>query len=215
MDGSGNVFVTGSSSGSGGYFDYATIGYSGAGVPLWTNCYNGPGNDEDSAKAVAVDGSGNVFVTGSSSGSGSSWDYATIAYSRAGVPLWTNRYNGPANGSDSPGSRFALALGPDGAVYITGASDGNYSGDGTSDYATVKYVLVPTITSAALTGGDLVLGGTGGRAGGTYYVLASTDLATPMSDWVRLATNAFGVGGGFSATNPVTAGQQYFRIQVP
>jgi len=46
-----------------------------------------------------VDGSGNVFVTGdSASGSGfDTADYATIAYSNAGVPLWTNRYNGPAN----------------------------------------------------------------------------------------------------------------------
>src|SRR4030095_8161232 len=100
VDGSGNVFVTGSSAGHGGNTDYATIAYSGAGVPLWTNRYNGPGNSTDRPTAVAVDGSGNVFVTGSSAGSGGNYDYATIAYSGAGVPLWTNRYNAPANGSD-------------------------------------------------------------------------------------------------------------------
>jgi hypothetical protein len=59
VDGSGNVFVTGSSAG-----DYATIKYSGAGVPLWSNRHNGSGNNHDYASAVAVDGSGNVFVTG-------------------------------------------------------------------------------------------------------------------------------------------------------
>src|SRR5438094_229315 len=89
VDGSGNVMVRSYS----GSFDYATVAYSGAGVPLWTNRYDGPGNGTDVALAVAVDGTGNVFVTGFSYG-GSSYDYATVAYSGAGVPLWTNHYNG-------------------------------------------------------------------------------------------------------------------------
>ena len=40
-------------------------------MPLWTNRYNGPGNGDDYAYAVAVDGSDNVIVTGYSTGSGS------------------------------------------------------------------------------------------------------------------------------------------------
>jgi hypothetical protein len=64
-------------------------------VALWTNRYNGSGNGEDFADAIAVDGSGNVFVTGWSAGSSVFDDYATVAYSNAGEPLWTNRYNGP------------------------------------------------------------------------------------------------------------------------
>ncbi len=60
--------------------DYATIGYSSAGVPLWTNRYNGPGNGQDWAWALAVDASGNVIVTGFSY-NGVDYDYATIKYS--------------------------------------------------------------------------------------------------------------------------------------
>ena len=78
-----------------------------------------------------------MFVTGYSYGSGTAYDYATIAYSGAGVPLCTNRYNGPGNGADSPPTKSSLSIGSDGAVYVTGASDG--------DFVTVKYVWRPEI----------------------------------------------------------------------
>ena len=130
---SGNVFVTGWSVGIGSFVDYATVAYSGAGVPLWTNRYNGPANSYDDAYAIAVDASGNVFVTGPSIGTGS-YDYATVAYSGAGLPLWTNRYNGPANGYDQAN---AIAVDRSGNVFVTGWSVG--SGSGNDDYATVAY----------------------------------------------------------------------------
>src|SRR4030095_5473080 len=68
-------------------------------------------------------------------------DIATIAYSNAGVPLWTNRYNGPANGDDVPLTKQSLALGPSGSVYVAAASDGDYSQDTVFDFATVKYIV--------------------------------------------------------------------------
>jgi len=133
VDRSGNVVVAGYTSGVGGNYDYATIAYSSAGAPLWTNFYNGSGNFHDTAYAVAVDASGNVFVTGGSWGGLSDYDYATVGYSSAGVPLWTNRYNGPGNSSD-----YAVAVATDtnGNVIVTGYSAGGGSG---YDYATIAY----------------------------------------------------------------------------
>ena len=133
VDASGNVFVTGSSVGSGGTEDYATIAYSSAGVPLWTNRYNGPGNGHDTAYAVAVDASGNVFVTGSSGDSSGNYDYVTIAYSGAGVPLWTNRFDGPENSWDQA---TAVAVDGSGNVFVTGSSRDS-SGD--YGYVTIAY----------------------------------------------------------------------------
>ncbi len=133
VDGSGNVIVTGYSY-SGGANDYATIKYSNAGKPLWTNHYNGPGSSGDEAYAVAVDDDGNVYVTGlsKSTGSNGSEDYATIAYSSAGAALWTNRYNGPGNSYDLA---RAVSVDRNGIVYVTGSS----LGDSSYDYATVAY----------------------------------------------------------------------------
>ena len=133
VDTNGDVFVTGYSYGGSSGYDYATVKYSSAGLPLWTNRYNGPGNGDDYAKGIAVDAGGNVIVTGYSTGSGSSFDYATIKYSSAGTPLWTNRYDGPGNGYDRAN---AITVGTNDSVIVTGYS---FSSGNGFDYATIEY----------------------------------------------------------------------------
>ena len=134
VDASGNVYVTGRSVGSDTSFDYATIKYSSAGDTLWVRRYTGPGNFFDEASALAVDVSGNVYVTGRSDGTGFfDYDYATIKYSSAGDTLWVRRYTGPGNSDDDAS---ALAVDASGNVYVTGRSVGS---DTSFDYATIKY----------------------------------------------------------------------------
>jgi hypothetical protein len=134
VDSSGNVFVTGQSANATGTDeDYATIKYSSAGVPLWTKRYNGPGNGADLATAIAIDSSGNAVVTGYSTGSSGSYEFATIKYSGAGVPLWTNRYHGPGNGDDLASG---IALDASGNVFVAGSS---HAASGASGLATIKY----------------------------------------------------------------------------
>jgi hypothetical protein len=125
VDVGGNVIVTGFSY-NGLSYDYATIKYSSGGLPLWTNRYNGSGNGTDLARAIAVDGSGNAFVTGASYANGYS-GYLTIKYSNDGVPLWTNRYDISETGA---GEARAIAVDSGGNVVIAGGAAG---------YATIKY----------------------------------------------------------------------------
>ena len=94
VDASGNVYVTGESSGQGGLMGYATIKYNSAGEEQWVARYNGPGNGNDSANAIAVDASGNVYVTGQSLGQGTGIDYATIKYNSAGQQQWSRDTTG-------------------------------------------------------------------------------------------------------------------------
>ncbi len=133
IDGSGNVYVTGSSYGSGTLHDYATVKYDQNGNELWVKRYNGPADSTDAARAVALDGSGNVYVTGSSYASGTSVDCATIKYYPDGDTAWVRRYNGPADSTDGA---TALAVDVSGNVYVAGYS---YNTGTDRDYATIMY----------------------------------------------------------------------------
>jgi uncharacterized delta-60 repeat protein len=133
VDSADNVYVTGSSDDDGYQPDYATIKYDTDGNELWVARYNGPENAVDWARDIAVDDSGSVYVTGSSGGYGTGWNYATVKYDTNGIQLWASGYNGPANNLDMA---HALALDSMGNVYVTGESFGNGTYD---DFATVKY----------------------------------------------------------------------------
>src|SRR5215217_6139204 len=135
VDGSGYVYVTGWSTGSGTDYDYATIKYDAAGNEIWVSRYNGPENSSDVAKSIVVDGSGNVYVTGTSKGSGEdNYDYATVKYDAAGNQLWATRYDGLHGSLDEA---CGLAVDGSGNVYVTGYS--KRGGIDYYDYATVKY----------------------------------------------------------------------------
>lgn len=132
-DRAGNVYVTGSSHGTGTGTDYATIKYNSGGMRQWVGRYDGSANSDDEASAIAVDGSQNVYVTGSSNGAGTEEDYVTVKYSPSGAELWVARQDGSASGYDA-----ATAMTVDGSsnVYVTGTSE---SSDSSSDYVTIKY----------------------------------------------------------------------------
>jgi autotransporter-associated beta strand protein len=78
----------------------------------------------------------------------------------------------------------------------------------------------PTITNFSLanvspSGGNVVLSGTNGNTGATYYLLGSTNVANPLSQWKTVATNvAAGNAFSFTATNAVFPGaaQQFFIL---
>jgi hypothetical protein len=159
---------------------------------------------------VAVDSSGNVFVTGYSYVNGSSRDYATIAYSGAGVPLWTNRFNGPANGDDHPQNRSCLAIDPDGAVYVTGASDGNFTARTAYDYATVKYVMPRLNIARGLVSGVRVAWP---LAYADYTLQCSTDLNA--TSWVADVTTPMTNDTSKFILVDAPVGQKFYRLRAP
>jgi hypothetical protein len=138
VDGSDNVCVITWSDSDGAYpydCDYTTTKYYANGDTAWVRRYNGPGNAQDLAFAIAADDSGNVYVTGESyTGSETSTDYVTIKYYPNGDTAWLRRYNGPANDWDRA---YAIAVDGSGNAYVTGYSRGMGTN---ADYATIKYL---------------------------------------------------------------------------
>lgn len=136
VDAAGNVYVTGWSHGGAtpGY-DYATVKYNSAGTQQWAARYNNTTNGTDEAWDVAVDNSGNVYVTGTSDGSGTNSAATTIKYNSAGTQQWANRFNGAGGGID-----VTYAIWVDvstGDSYVTGYT---YQSSAASyDYITIKY----------------------------------------------------------------------------
>jgi hypothetical protein len=131
LDPLGNAYVTGLA-GSDAGSDIVTIKYSPSGERLWAMYYDGPGHGLDAAVAAAVDGAGNVYVTGRSEGYISGSDFVAIKYDPGGRQVWVYRYNGPIYAHDE-----ALAIAVDGLdhVYLTGYSEGYLT---SGDYLTVK-----------------------------------------------------------------------------
>jgi hypothetical protein len=122
----GNCFVAGFSTSSG--TDYLIVRYSTNGS-TWSRTYNRGSSDQ--ARAVAADNEGNAIITGGADG-----DIVTIKYSSTGAPLWTNRYNGPGNGSDY-GS--AIAVDGNGDVVVAGDSQEGSAWFSAFDLLMIKY----------------------------------------------------------------------------
>jgi hypothetical protein len=133
IDASGSIYVTGGSMGYLTGYDFVTIKYDSAGLQKWVQKYNGPGNSDDMAQSIAVDNSGNVYITGQSFGYGTKFDYCTIKYNTLGETQWIQRYNGENNSYDSPSS---IAVDNSGNAYVTGYCRANETG---YDYTTMKY----------------------------------------------------------------------------
>ncbi|MBV6480063.1 MAG: hypothetical protein HGGPFJEG_02897 [Ignavibacteria bacterium] len=136
-DNSGNVFVCGvhGTPGTGG--DYLTMKLNATtGDSLWIRSYNGPCNGylSDFATSLAVDGSGNVFVTGASTScSGRNYDFATVKYNPNGVEQWVSRYDGAGANNGDYGK--AIEVDEMGSIYVAGLScESSFE-----NFATIKY----------------------------------------------------------------------------
>ena len=129
VDGNGNVYAAGDSF-AGGYSDFMTVKYDASGAEQWrTQPGNALNTFNNSIRALAVDPTGGVIVTGYTAAGA---DFLTIKYSANGVEQWKRTVNGAANGDDTP---VAMAVDAAGNIFIVGRSfDGAYDG-----YLTMRY----------------------------------------------------------------------------
>ena len=81
----------------------------------------------------------------------------------------------------------------------------------------VQLPAPPVFGGINLAGGNLVFSGTGGVSNATFYLLGSTNLDTPLTNWTRLLTNQFDGSGNFNITNVLdtNAPQDFYLLEAP
>jgi len=75
--------------------------------------------------------------------------------------------------------------------------------------------VVPRFASAKTTANNFVFGGSNGLPFGTYYVLSSSNIALPFSQWTPVATNPFDANGAFNFTNAGGTNSLFYLLQSP
>jgi fibronectin type III domain protein/beta-propeller repeat-containing protein len=194
LDGSGNVALTGYFSGSAdfgggtlanaGGKDIFVAKYSSAGAHVWSKRFGG--SLEDIARSVAVDGSGNVVLTGNFASSSVDFgggallnsggaDIFLAKYSSAGAHVWSKRFGGSFQANEIGND---VATDGAGNVLLTGS-------------------VVDTIT----------FGGASLPSDGYYDIFLAKFSATGAHVWSKRTGAGEGKGIGTDASNNViTAG---------
>jgi alpha-tubulin suppressor-like RCC1 family protein len=171
VDGSGNVYVSGLSSASwgspvlaygGGVYDAFAVKLGSSGNLIWNTFLGGSGDDE--AWGVAVDGSGNVYVSGLSSASwgspvrayGGSYDAFAAKLGSSGNLIWNTFLGG--SGDDYG---YGVAVDGSGNVYVSGLSSASW-GSPVRAYSSGYDAFVAKISDAPVIAPPLSLPGNGG-----------------------------------------------------
>ena len=146
VDSNGNIYVTGytsgilDESGGGGGSDIFLVKYNSSGNLEWARQLGTPSGDFAAGVAVGADGA--IYVTGSTSGdldgatnAGLS-DLFLLKYDPSGTKQWVRQWG--TSGDDEASS---VAVSKDGAIYVTGFTNGNLDGNnaGGDDLFLIKY----------------------------------------------------------------------------
>ena len=136
-DGAGNYYLTGYTVNPGTGKDFLTVKLNSSGDTVWTRKYNYTAGFDDEANFIAIDGFGNITVTGYSDGGSTATknDILTMQYSAAGNLLWSVRYN--YNISNEDEFPAAMQIDASNNIFITGRSD--HDAGNIDDMITIKY----------------------------------------------------------------------------
>ncbi|MCK4588824.1 MAG: SBBP repeat-containing protein [Nanoarchaeota archaeon] len=205
-----NVYVTGRIFDPITRHDLVLIKYDSNGNQVWAETYSHPVNSDDMGRDIAIDSLGNIYVTGTSFGSGTRRDIVTLKYDSNGNQIWVARYGGEFddNGVD-------VEVDKDGNVYVFG--QGRNPETNNDDYIIIKYDSSGNQQWLArydnggydgLVGGEVDSNGNVYAGGRSYAAGTGYDFATVKFDsngnqqWVARYDGPF-VGAGGEELNDI------------
>ena len=172
VDGSGNVYIAGRTGSAGaGSYDVLIVKYNADGVIQWQRTLGA--SSTDAGLAIAVDGSGNVYVHGYAFLSSGSADFLTVKYNTSGTLQWQRTLS-----STTAKHEFGSGVGVDGSgnVYVTGHTNAPHS---SYDMFIAKYTTTGYLQWQRSLGGSSSEGSPNITVdnSGNFYVVGSTQSA--------------------------------------
>ena len=79
----GNIYAAGLGWGGGTAHDFTVISLTSTGTERWVYRYNGPGNSYDEAYSLVYGADGNIYIGGTSSGTG--YDFTVVSLTSTGT----------------------------------------------------------------------------------------------------------------------------------
>lgn len=146
QDSLGNIYLGINFINSSGNYDFQLTKLNPAWTVAWSVYYSSPNTVNDYVNDIAVDDSGNVFVAGDGSISGSS-DAMVLKYSSSGVLLTSHYFGGTANNIDNASK---ILITPSNSIYLSGLQIN--SGTGTDVFLARLNNLGDTIWNRTFTG---------------------------------------------------------------
>jgi len=197
VDAAGNVIVTGYRNlKNDPNDDFWTIKYRADGTIAWQAAYDQAAHGQDQALAVAVDANNDVIVAGFV-WNGLNKDLYLVKYDGStGAAIWSDTYNGPADGADV-GTSLAIDR-VNNKIYVGGYSQ---NGAGNDDYLLLRYAN-PTSGPANPPDGPAIIyaGSAGGADRVTAVTCGSTGVAVTGSSWNGLKNDIMTVAYGFGGS---------------
>jgi hypothetical protein len=95
------------------------------------------------------------------------------------------------------------------AIYRNGDTQRTATGE-------IVFIPPPVIGNLFINGSSLIFNGSGGKTGGTCYLLTSTNVAFPIRQWQPIATNLFDGSGNLTLTNgfnPDLTQQHFYMLE--
>ena len=190
IDASGNVYITGvvTNDAVNFYSDIITIKYNSSGTQQWVSTFNGSGSTYDAGANVFEDGSGNVYVCGSSYNSSGNTDVTALKYNSSVTQLWSRQFNG-SGGLNDAGVRASIISGQ---LVVVGPSQ-----TGTTTYTALTLslnistgaVISPTYSGSSGSSTNLV-NDVVKDASGNIYIVGGTPVSGHGYDFTTIKLNS-------------------------
>jgi hypothetical protein len=157
--------------------------------------------------------------------------YSTLAAPTTFIPLASVGYN-PSIVVGPPAETQVIIAPPAGQTELASnvaAVNFDFTPQGTQDFGYSAYTEIillgsnltvpkaPVVKSPSISGGNLILTGTGGTPNSSYTILTTTNLLTPLADWTVSTTGTLDGNGAFSNSIPLNSSQptSFFKLKVP